>query len=103
MDAGVTLSKMSVSNTTTHIPKKMAIMVAFAFIYSKRTETGKGALSYPYAFCFMEVEETLRTAIIKKYKKGKLGFKSNLFLGRFSACIIVLDKENTGVHGYLYD
>lgn len=68
------------------------------FIYSMKPETGKGAIILPHGVLFRgNSEETLRTAIIKKkYIKGIIGLPSNLFFGTgISACIIVLDKENT--------
>jgi len=63
-----------------------------------KPETGKGAIILPHGVLFRgNSEETLRTAIIKKkYIKGIIGLPSNLFFGTgISACIIVLDKENT--------
>lgn len=86
------------------------------FIHSLKPETGKGAIILPHGVLFRgNAEETLRSAIIKKhYIKGIIGLPSNLFFGTgISACIIIIDKENTATrdgiflidasHGFIKD
>lgn len=80
-------------------PKKNGDYAFLLHVLRSMKSTGKGAIVMPHGVLFRgnSEGEIRRNLINKGYIKGIISLPANLFYGTgIPACIIVLDKENTG-------